>query len=158
MFWDFGSVVSSQRQAAGDHVQKSASVDPQQSQDPQQQQQRASGNCSTLPRIATHCPNRLRKAQKRRTHTRSSAETTSESAPNVSAVRNSRQIFTEHHGVRRWHLLGLARQCHGVHRHRRAPRDHDEGPECGLKQDFVSATVSITVSLGAKSAQTEGEC
>ena len=39
MFWDFGSAVSSQRQAAGDHVQKSASRDPQQQkqlQDPQQ--------------------------------------------------------------------------------------------------------------------------
>ena len=36
MFWDFGS-------AAGDHVQKSA---------------------STLLRIATHCPHRLRKVQK----------------------------------------------------------------------------------------------
>ena len=48
MFWDFGSAVSSQRQAAGDQVQKSASRDQQQSQDPQQQ--RTSGNCSTLPK------------------------------------------------------------------------------------------------------------
>ena len=30
MFWDLSSAVSSQRQAAGDHVQKSASRDPQQ--------------------------------------------------------------------------------------------------------------------------------
>ena len=42
MFWDFSS-------AAGDHVQESASSDPQQLQDTQQQQ-RASGNCSTLLR------------------------------------------------------------------------------------------------------------
>ena len=40
MFWDCGSTVSSQRQAAGDHVQKSASGDQQQEkqlQDPKQQ-------------------------------------------------------------------------------------------------------------------------
>ena len=38
MFWDFGSAVSSQRQAAGDHVQASANRNPQQQeqlQDPQ---------------------------------------------------------------------------------------------------------------------------
>ena len=62
MFWNFGSAVSSPRQAAGDHVQKSASGDPQQQkqlQDPQQQ--RASESCSALPWIMTHCSNRLRK-------------------------------------------------------------------------------------------------
>ena len=32
------------------------------------------------------------------------------------------------------------------------------GPECGLRQDFVPATVSVAVSLGAKLAQAEGEC
>ena len=111
MFWDFGSAVSSHRQAAGDHVQKSASRDPQQQkqlQDPQQQQ-RASGNCSrcqrgccsTLPRIVTHCSNRLRKVQTGRTHTSSSAEASSESAPNVSAARDPRQTCTEHHEVLR---------------------------------------------------------
>ena len=73
MFWDFGSAVRSQRQPVGDHVHKSASFDVQQLkqlQDPQRQQ-RASGNCSrcqrgccsTLPRIVTHCSNRLRKVQ-----------------------------------------------------------------------------------------------
>ena len=30
MVWDFGSAVSSQQQAAGDHVQRTASRDPQQ--------------------------------------------------------------------------------------------------------------------------------
>ena len=40
MFWDFGSAVSSQRQAAGDHVQKSASRDPQQQKQLQDSQQR----------------------------------------------------------------------------------------------------------------------
>ena len=64
MFWGFGSAVSSHRQAAGDHVQKPASRDPQQSQDPQQQQQ-ASGHCSTLFRIATHCRSRLRRGEHR---------------------------------------------------------------------------------------------
>ena len=102
MFWDFGS-------AAGDHVQKSGRSDQQQSQDPQQQ--RASRNCSrcqrgccsTLLRIVTHCSNRLRKVQTRRTHTiyellrgniiRVGAER--------SVARNPRQVFTEHHEVRR---------------------------------------------------------
>ena len=69
--------------AAGDHVQESASRDPQQSQDPQQRQ-RASGNCSALLRTTTHCSNRLRKVQTERKHTRPSAETTSEPEPNVS--------------------------------------------------------------------------
>ena len=32
---------------------------------------------------------------------------------------------------------------------------HDEGPECGLRQDFVLATVSVAVSLGAKPAKAE---
>ena len=56
MFWDFGSAISSQRQAAGDHVQKSASRDPQQSQDPQQQQRTSrkklylASDCDTLPK------------------------------------------------------------------------------------------------------------
>ena len=67
MFWDFGSAVSLQRQATGDHVQKSSTRELQQQkqlQDPQQQS-RASGYCSkyqrgccsTSPRIVTHCPN-----------------------------------------------------------------------------------------------------
>ena len=33
-----------------------------------------------------------------------------------------------------------------------------EGPKCGLKQYFVTATVSVPVSLGAKPAQAEGVC
>ena len=36
-----------------------------------------------------------------RTRSTSSAETSSESAPNVSVARNSQQIFTEHHEVQR---------------------------------------------------------
>ena len=64
VFCGFGSAVSSHRQAAGDHVQNPASRDPQQSKDPQQQQQ-ASGNCSTLLRIATHCRSRLRRGEHR---------------------------------------------------------------------------------------------
>ena len=35
---------------------------------------------------------------------------------------------------------------------------HDEGPECGLRQDFVLATVSVAVSLDGKLAQAEEEC
>ena len=53
-------------------------------------------------------------------------------------------------------MQGIARQCHIVQWHGRAPRDqwaHDEGQVCGLKQDFVSATASVTVSLGAEPAQ-----
>ena len=34
----------------------------------------------------------------------------------------------------------------------------DEGPKCGLRQDFVPAAVSVAVSLGAKPARAEGEC
>ena len=40
MFWDFGSAVSSQQQAAGDHVQRAASREPQQQKHPQHPQQR----------------------------------------------------------------------------------------------------------------------
>ena len=39
------------------------------------------------------------KVQSCRAHASSSTETSSQSAPNVSAARNSRQIFTEHHEV-----------------------------------------------------------
>ena len=130
MFWDFGSAVSSQWQEAGDHVQKSASRDPQQQKQLQdsQQRQHASGDCSrcccsTLPRIVTHCSKRLRKVQTGRTHTSSSAETSSESVPNVSVARNSRQIFTEHREVRRCLSREFARRCHVVPWHRRALRD-----------------------------------
>ena len=38
MLWDFGSAVSSQQQAAGDHVQRAASREPQQQKHPQHQQ------------------------------------------------------------------------------------------------------------------------
>ena len=34
----------------------------------------------------------------------------------------------------------------------------EEEPECGVRQSFVLATVSVAVSLGAKPAQAEGEC
>ena len=40
MLWDFGSAVSSQQQAAGDHVQRAASREPQQQKHPQHPQQR----------------------------------------------------------------------------------------------------------------------
>ena len=40
MFWDFGSAVSSQQQAAGDHVQRAASREPQQQKHPQHSRQR----------------------------------------------------------------------------------------------------------------------
>ena len=53
MFWELDFAVSSQRQAAGDKVQKSASGDPQQQeklQDPQQQQR-----CSRCQRGSFHC-------------------------------------------------------------------------------------------------------
>ena len=40
MFWDFGSAVSSQQQAAGDDVQRAPSRDPQQQKQPQHLQQR----------------------------------------------------------------------------------------------------------------------
>ena len=59
--------------------------------------------------IATHCPSRLRKAQTRRTHTISSEGTTSESALNVSAARNSRQTYT--HRTPRSATMTLARTC-----------------------------------------------
>ena len=73
MCWDLGSAVSSQQQAASEHVQKSASREPQQQkqlQDPPQQQ-RASvscsrcqrGCCSTLPWLMTHRSHRLPKVQ-----------------------------------------------------------------------------------------------
>ena len=39
MLWDFGSAVSSQQQAAGDHVQRAASREPEQQKHPQQRQQ-----------------------------------------------------------------------------------------------------------------------
>ena len=42
----------------------------------------------------------------------------------------------------------------------RRPRcqDQDEEPECDPRQDFAAAAVSVTVSLGAKPAQAEGDC
>ena len=85
MFWDFGSAVTSQRQAAGDRVQTSVSRNLQQQeqlQDPQYPQQ-ASGNCSrcqrrrcaTLSQVTIQYFNQLWKVPTRRTHTISSTET-----------------------------------------------------------------------------------
>ena len=105
----FSSQLSGRQQDTTSRSQPAETLQQQkQLQDPQQQQ-RAPGSwsrcqrgfCSTLPWIMTHCSNRLRKVQPGRTHTSSSAETSSESAPNVSVARKSRQIFTEHHEVLR---------------------------------------------------------
>ena len=84
MFWDFGSAVSSQRQAAGDHVQASVSRKLQQQeqlQDPHLPQL-ASRNCSrcqrrrcaTLSQVTIQYSNQLWKVQTGRT-TLSSTET-----------------------------------------------------------------------------------
>ena len=89
-FWDFGSAVSSKWQAAGGHVQKSASRDLQQQKQLQDPQKRM------LLCIASDCDTLLRStSESARTHASSSAETSSESAQNVSVARNSRQTFTE---------------------------------------------------------------
>ena len=82
MFWDFGSAVSSQRQAAGDHV------------------------------------------------------------------HGGRLKLQRNEG----HLQGFELYCGD------RPLVKDEEPECVARQSFVLATVSVTVSLGAKPAQAEGEC
>ena len=49
----------------------------------------------------THRSNRHRKVVTGIMHASSSAETSSQSAPNVSRARNMRQSFTEHHELRR---------------------------------------------------------
>ena len=57
MFWDFGSAVSSQQQAAGDHVQRAASREPQQQKLPQhsqQRQQRQQAGQELVPWIPTN--------------------------------------------------------------------------------------------------------
>ena len=43
-------------------------------------------------------------------------------------------------------VMGVAHEC------------GTKNPNAGLRQSFVLATVSVTVSLGAKPAQAEGEC
>ena len=107
MFWDFDSAVSSQRQAAGDHVQVSVNRNLQQQeqlQDPQFSQQ-SSGNCSsyqrrrcaTLSQVMIQYSNQLWKVQTGRTHTISSTETSSQSALSPSVGQNSRQVLIEHH-------------------------------------------------------------
>ena len=53
MLWDFGSAVSSQQQAAGDHVQRAASREPQQQKHPQHPQQRQQAGQELVPRIPT---------------------------------------------------------------------------------------------------------
>ena len=53
MFLDFGSAVSSQQQAAGDHVQRAASREPQQQKHPQHSQQRQAGQ-ELVPWIPTN--------------------------------------------------------------------------------------------------------
>ena len=42
--------------------------------------------------------------------------------------------------------VGVAHEC------------RSKNPGCGVRQSFVLATVSVTVSLGAKPAQAEGKC
>ena len=54
MFWDFGSAVSSQQQAAGDHVQRAASREPQQQKHPQHSQQRQQAGQELVPWIPTN--------------------------------------------------------------------------------------------------------
>ena len=58
MFWDFGSAVSSQQQAAGDHVQKSASRNPQQQKQLQDPQQRARSSTKCL-QATTRSPRQI---------------------------------------------------------------------------------------------------
>ena len=54
MLWDFGSAVSSQQQAAGDHVQRAASRGPQQQKHPQHPQQRQQAGQELVPWIPTN--------------------------------------------------------------------------------------------------------
>ena len=54
MLWDFGSAVSSQQQAAGDHVQRAASREPQQQKHPQHPQQRQQAGQELVPWIPTN--------------------------------------------------------------------------------------------------------
>ena len=54
MLWDFGSAVSSQQQAAGDHVQRAASREPQQQKYPQHPQQRQQAGQELVPWIPTN--------------------------------------------------------------------------------------------------------
>ena len=54
MFWNFGSAVSSQQQAAGDHVQRAASREPQQQKHPQHPQQRQQAGQELVPWIPTN--------------------------------------------------------------------------------------------------------
>ena len=78
MFWDFGSAVSSQRQAAGDHVQASVSRDLQQQEEPQQTSENCSRcqrrRCATLSQVTIQHSNQLWKVRTVRTHTISSTE------------------------------------------------------------------------------------
>ena len=74
--------------------------------------------------MATHCSDRPRKVQSGRAHASSSTGTSSQSAPNASVAQNSRQVFYQNiMKVRRWHSQGIARQCHVVQWHGRAPRE-----------------------------------
>ena len=54
MLWDFSSAVSSQQQAAGDHVQRAASREPQQQKHPQHPQQRQQAGQELVPWIPTN--------------------------------------------------------------------------------------------------------
>ena len=53
MLWDFGSAVSSQQQAAGAHVQRAASREPQQQKHPHHPQQRQQAGQKLVPWILT---------------------------------------------------------------------------------------------------------
>ena len=113
MFWDFGSAVSSQQQAAADHVQTAASSNRSNRSSGSERARRPT-TClqvttrssreiargvteivHALVQITTQSSNRLRKVQTWRIPTSSLTETSSLSATNVSVVRRccSSRVF-----------------------------------------------------------------